>query len=116
MLTYENLQALSADLKKYIGERFEANDKLQDERISGINRRLDILNGSVARHEKAIGEERARVDALVQPPAKTDDRPAITKGDVKRALKYGGAMVAGFEFIWRSGEIVAWVSHLVGRV
>jgi hypothetical protein len=29
-----------------------------DEGMNGINRRLDILNGSVAKHEKAIGDMR----------------------------------------------------------
>lgn len=88
------------------------------ERADGIDDRLDKLNGAVARHEAAIGDirvEAAEVKTKVTVlnrevfPAYRgkrsgdDERPAVTKGDVRKAaavLAVLASAVVGLAKVW----------------
>lgn len=112
-ITHADLQAASEDVKGYIRERFNAVDK-----------RLDTLNGSVARHEQAIGDIREKAAAahveiknlnrevfpasyrsrrVTLTDGDDDAKPAVTKGDVKRAaavLSILTAAILGIAKLW----------------
>lgn len=121
----EDLRALSEDLKSYIRERDAEADARNverfgnvNQRIDGVNTRLDRVNGNIARHAASIAAGDIRFTNLereVFPRPRRDDgqapvddsqKPALTKGDVKRALGVLAAMGVIVEALHRVGAFV----------
>jgi TolA-binding protein len=122
-ITRTDLRVFGEELKDYIRERDEAADSRNVERFRGINDRLDRLNGSVARHERELGEQstkiknlerevferqrraaRATDTGMISLFEKADEKPAITKGDVRKLIVVVGIIGTFVEAAHRIGE------------
>jgi hypothetical protein len=126
-----DLRAAVEDVKAYIRERDDAADQRNIERLGGVNSRLDKINGNIARHEREIAagrEAQAAADvrtknlerevfarqrvATQAAPAADDDKPALTKRDVKRALAGLATVGVLVEALHRIGDLaIALLRH-----
>lgn len=117
-LTKQDLRDAVLDLKEYTGER-----------IGRVEERVDRINGSIARHERELGERRAMHETLdrefrelrdsvvhvEEAPAVTDDNaPALTKRDVRRAVGFLVAAATIFTALHEVADIaVAWLKAAI---
>ncbi len=113
-ITREDLNYQTKEIKDYIAER-----------VGGVEKRLDVLNGRVYRHDRELGEHHADLETIKQEmfnsmvdvvePEQLDadplDKPALTKRD----LKFVGSVVIattvlleGAKAIW---EFILLVVH-----
>lgn len=94
-LTREDLRAVAADLKEYVGDR-----------IDGVNRRLDLVNGRLGRHDEEIRELRQKRSQA--PPQTVVEVNRDT--DWKMASAGLGILLAGL------GGIVEAVRHALNAI
>jgi hypothetical protein len=120
-ITRADLRALSDDLKAYIRERGDDADRRTVERFGSVNARLDKVNGRLDRHEDAIaaavGEraehetkiknlEREVFGARQRVATQDDEKPALTKGGLKRALAVLAALGVAMEALHQIANVV----------
>jgi chromosome segregation ATPase len=120
-LSPQDLRAAVEDMKAYIRERDDDADQRNVERFAGVNARLDKVNGNIARHEREIAagrEAQAAADvrtknlerevfgARQRVATQDDEKPALTKGGVKRALAVLAALGVAMEALHQIANVV----------
>jgi len=95
-VTLQDLLAVGSDVKRYVGERLDAVEKLNDERFGGITKRLDKLNGSVARHDRELASHGENLKGLNH---EVYDHRATTPAEATvRAFAWRDAKMIGIAF------------------
>lgn len=87
-----------------------------DDRLCGIEDNLKQLNGTVGHHDTKIVLMEHRVDAIERERERTasagdDQKPLVTKGDVKRAAATFAAAGAAAEALHQIGRWIRSVLH-----